>query len=642
MPVEKQIIAALLLPLFSAVISYFAFNSHKKLHVLSGWVASASVFGSFILFLILFYTLRLGLAQEVNAILNSDLGSWINVGLVQIDFMLRIDGLSAVMSLLVTGVGFLIHVYANGYMAKDENRPRFFAYLNLFIFAMLILVLADNLLLLFVGWEGVGLCSYLLIGFWHKDMNNAQAGQKAFVVNRIGDAGFIVGMITLFLATGTLSFSQLQSLAVSLSPELVALAALCLFIGAIGKSAQLPLFVWLPDAMAGPTPVSALIHAATMVTAGIYLICRLSFLYTLAPSVLALIAIIGALTAFFAATIALVQNDIKKVLAYSTISQLGFMFMALGAGAYSNAIYHVITHAFFKACLFMCAGSVINACHHEQDMRHYGGLWKKMPCTFACYLVAVLAIAGVPWTSGFYSKDALLWTVFSEGDILSFLHLGDYSLAVLIYYLGLFTALLTAIYMGRSLVMTFFGQYRGHGEVKESSAVMVVPIAILASLSYFFASRYGDILMELLYPWTRSDMQLSHHLLAENPVFKEREHLSMFVALGGLALALTFFWYLPKVTQAVAKVFAWPHKLLSHKYYIDEIYNWVIVEPLRFVAGALFKVIDRALIEGLVNGSGALVLVLSRRARVLQSSMLSSNVLTMSTALILFLFWLLW
>ncbi len=346
----------------------------------AGWIATSFALLAFAVTAVLFS------GVEHQSVVSS-LGTWFSVGDFSVEGALRMDRLSGVMTLVVTGVGSLIHLYAIGYMSHDESRARFFLYLNLFLFAMLLLVLGDNLLMMFVGWEGVGLCSYLLIGFWYKEMPNAEAGQKAFVVNRIGDAGFLLGIFILAMATGSVSFAGIESQVGTIPLPIVELAALLLFIGAMGKSAQIPLYVWLPDAMAGPTPVSALIHAATMVTAGVYMVTRMSFLYVLAPDVLWFISAIGCLTAFVAATIALAQNDIKKVLAYSTVSQLGFMFMALGAGAFSNGIFHVVTHAFFKACLFMGAGSVIMGCHHEQDMRQFGGLRKSMKFTFLTYFL---------------------------------------------------------------------------------------------------------------------------------------------------------------------------------------------------------------------------------------------------------------
>ncbi|HET9917384.1 MAG TPA: NADH-quinone oxidoreductase subunit L, partial [Candidatus Binatia bacterium] len=401
-----------LIPLLGSVVNLFFGRALGK--QTAGALASAAVGASFALAFYLFWQL------PATGIFRDLVYTWIQSGSFQANISFQVDALSAVMLLVVTGIGFLIHLYSLGYMGHDDGMVRFFIYLNLFIFFMLLLVMGDNLLLLFVGWEGVGLCSYLLIGFWHHDHNNTIAGNKAFIVNRIGDLGFILGIFVLIAELGrqgvwTLDFVELQNQVKLLHPGTITLITFLLFIGATGKSAQLPLFVWLPDAMAGPTPVSALIHAATMVTAGVYMTARLHFLFALAPATLALIAVIGAATAFFAATIALTQNDIKKVLAYSTVSQLGYMFLAVGMGAFGAAIFHVFTHAFFKACLFLGSGSVIHALGGEQDMRKMGGLKAHMPKTYWTYVVATLAIAGVPFTAGFFSKDLILWQTFSHG-----------------------------------------------------------------------------------------------------------------------------------------------------------------------------------------------------------------------------------
>ncbi len=563
--------------------------------------------------------------------------NWFSVDQLHVDMALRMDHLSGVMTLVVTGVGTLIHMYAIGYMEEDDSRPRFFCYLNLFLFAMLLLVLGDNLLLMFVGWEGVGLCSYLLIGFWFKDMPNAIAGQKAFVVNRIGDAGFVLGVFTLFVATGSVAFSELSQLVPSMSKTLCEVAAMLLFVGAVGKSAQIPLYIWLPDAMAGPTPVSALIHAATMVTAGIYMIARMFFLFELAPMTLSVICVVGTLTAFLAATIAVAQTDIKKVLAYSTVSQLGFMFMALGAGAFSNGIFHVVTHAFFKASLFMAAGSVIVGCHHEQDMRRFGGLWKLMPITFATYLVGTLAIAGFPGLSGFYSKDAILWAVYS-----SKVELFGRPLNQPLWFIGCVTALLTAFYMTRSLFLTFFGKYRGsdghhgahaghhdhaadaghghdaHGQDShghgahghgglphETSWVMTGPLIPLLILSAFFGAFMGENLIHFLGTWTRADLLTGehHHIDA----YHHLERLSILMAVLGIGAAGVLYGATPDIVAKTAKTFPLLHRALLNKWWVDEIFNALIVRPLQLIASASFIVIDRILVDGSVNGVGTVV-----------------------------------
>src|SRR6058998_3928037 len=385
--------------------------------------------------------LRLAGLPEADRTIVENAYTWMRVGDFSASVAFLLDPLSAVMCLVVTGVGFLIHVYSVGYMAHDPSFRRFFLYLNLFMFAMLTLVLADNFLLLFVGWEGVGLCSYLLIGFWYQRPAAAEAGKKAFVVNRIGDFGFLLGMFTLFTFGGSLNFERLFAAAPHVFPvagPVITFATICLFVGAIGKSAQIPLYVWLPDAMEGPTPVSALIHAATMVTAGVYMIARTNFIYQMAPEAMMVVAVIGAVTAFFAASIGLVQNDIKRVLAYSTVSQLGYMFLALGVGAFAAGIFHLMTHAFFKALLFLGSGSVIHAMHHEQDMRKMGGLRKKIPWTFWTMTIATFAIAGIPPLAGFWSKDEILWKAYSSPH-------GSW----VFWVIGLFTAFLTAFYMFR-------------------------------------------------------------------------------------------------------------------------------------------------------------------------------------------------
>ncbi|MCL4137423.1 UNVERIFIED_CONTAM: hypothetical protein GTU68_027800 [Idotea baltica] len=459
---NQDLILALivLLPLVGSALGYLVGIKNREL---SPWIATFSCFLSFVCSVIAVSTLNHGT-------LNFNFFSWFNVGELSVDLSLFLDPLNAVMVLVVTGIGSLIHLYSIAYMKDDESKHRFFAYLNLFMFSMLLLILGSNLLVLFVGWEGVGLCSYLLIGFWYTNTEYAKAGKKAFIVNRIGDAGFLLGMFLVFWTFKTLDFQSLAALipeyAATGSLALLTLIALFFFIGATGKSAQIPLFVWLPDAMAGPTPVSALIHAATMVTAGVYLLARMNFLIDLVPYAQSIIVVIATLTAFIAATTALVQNDIKKVLAYSTVSQLGFMFLAAGSGAYWVAIFHVVTHAFFKACLFLGAGSVIHACHHEQDMRQMGGLRKYMPITFWTYLISVLAISGIAPFAGYYSKHAIMQSLAENSNVYLASTIG------FIIPLITITAILTAFYMTRSLVMTFFGEYRGHAHPHESPILL--------------------------------------------------------------------------------------------------------------------------------------------------------------------------
>jgi NADH-quinone oxidoreductase subunit L len=515
---------------------------------------------------------------------------WITSGSFHVDFALRVDPLSATMILVVTGVGFLIHVYSTGYMAHDEDIARYFAYLNLFTVTMLLLVLGENLLLLFVGWEGVGLCSYLLIGFWYTDDEKAYAGKKAFIVNRIGDAGFLLGLFLLFWSLGekgvwTLSFSEIQAHASALSTETVTAICLLLFVGAIGKSAQIPLYVWLPDAMAGPTPVSALIHAATMVTAGIYMIARLHFLYSMSTTALAWVAGIGAATALFAATIALVQTDIKKVLAYSTVSQLGYMFLGLGVGAYATGVFHLMTHAFFKALLFLGAGSVIHGMSDEQDIRKMGGLKNKMPTTYGTFLVACLTIAGVPGLSGFFSKDLILEEAFASQHG-----------SVLLWLVGTLGAGLTAFYMFRLLFVTFWGETRADHEVAhhihESPGVMTFPLVVLAVLSvvggyftllHFLSPMFGE----------------PHAAHVPFPI----KWLPTLAGLSGIGLAYQMYVRDPSMAERLSEQLSGLYQILLNKYYVDELYDAIIVRPVVAASNWLWQVWDTLVIDGTVNGA---------------------------------------
>jgi NADH-quinone oxidoreductase subunit L len=512
-------------------------------------------------------------------------GSWINAGPLHIDFTFALDQLTLIMLLVITGVGFLIHLYSVGYMAHEEGYWRYFAYLNLFLFFMTVLVLAENYLLMFVGWEGVGLASYLLIGFYFDKKSAADAGRKAFVVNRIGDFGFLLGMFLLLSQFGSLSFGKIGD-ALALNPGqhggIFTAIALCLLVGAVGKSAQIPLYIWLPDAMEGPTPVSALIHAATMVTAGVYMIARTHGIFDRSPFALAIVAIIGAATAFFAATIGLVQTDIKRVLAYSTISQLGYMFLGCGVAAYSAAIFHLMTHAFFKALLFLAAGSVIHGLGGEQDLRKMGGLWKKLPVTFGTMLMGVIAIAGIPPWAGFFSKDAILYEAFQRG-----------TLGKSLYFVGLVTALLTSFYMFRLLYLTFFGESRSEDHSHhphESPWLMLTPLVILAVLSFvggwigierfgnFLSPVTGPIIDPALEPGGKSlDITLSI--------------VAVGVALLGWFLAHLFYGSKNRRAESLAAATPGVYSLLTHKYWIDEIYANIIVKPLtltsRYILGWL-------------------------------------------------------
>ena len=522
--------------------------------------------------------------------------TWARLGEHSFDIAFYFDRLTAVMALIVTGVGSLIHIYSIGYMKDDESYARYFAYLNLFLFFMLVLVLGKSLLVLFVGWEGVGLASYLLIGFWFEDPDKARAGKKAFITNRVGDAGFLLGMFVLYQAVGTLDMDRINAafngpIVPAVSASLV---GILLFIGASGKSAQIPLHVWLPDAMAGPTPVSALIHAATMVTAGVYLVARLSGVYVHAPEANAVIAIIGVLTAFFAATVAMVQTDIKKVLAYSTISQLGFMFLALGVGAYGAAIFHLVTHAFFKACLFLSAGSVIHALGGEQDVRKMGGLARRIPLTFTAFAVATAAIAGIPPLSGFFSKDEILWFAFSSS------HGGS----TLLYLTAAATALMTSVYMFRLLWLTFFGAPRMTAEVEhhvhESPPSMTGILLVLAGLSAIGGFVPVPHYLEALLPASEPVASLAH---LETPLV----FASVVLAVAGLLAAAFLFGDNARRANALRDRFMGLHRLLSGKYYIDEIYDRLFARPLFWISDKVFLAIgDRTLIDGSLNGMAAL------------------------------------
>ncbi len=590
----------------------------------TGSIASAAVFLSFLTAL---GGLRALLAlPESERVIIYRLWDWISAGSLHVDLALRLDPLSALMTLVVTGVGFLIHVYSIGYMSHDRDYPRFFIYLNLFMFSMLTLVTGSNFLVLFVGWEGVGLCSYLLIGFWFDKMftptmSNSSAGKKAFIVNRIGDFGFLLALFLIFKYFGSLDFDSVFTTALHHPAPRAAMTAigLLLLLGATGKSAQIPLFVWLPDAMAGPTPVSALIHAATMVTAGVYMVARSHVLYALAPTALSTVAIIGGLTAFFAATIAVTQNDIKKVLAYSTVSQLGYMFLGLGSAAFSAGLFHVMTHAFFKALLFLGAGSVIHALREEQDIRNMGGLRKKLPLTFATFAIATLAIAGMPGLSGFFSKDEILAAAFQNGPRW-------------LWAMGVITAGLTSFYMFRLLFLTFFGKSRvapeKESKIHESPKVMTVPLMILAVLS-------------VIGGWIGLPPVMGPNLLANflAPAFEGLHHIEGFGQHGHLSHSAE--WILMGVSTVMALtgfILAWIlfikpselgsrltaergsfYRLLEDKYRIDEIYDAVIIRPLAWLSQQLWRIVDEMIIDGLVNFSGLLVRVGGEVVRIFQT-----------------------
>jgi NADH-quinone oxidoreductase subunit L len=577
-------------------------------------VGSGVIFAAFVVALWGFIEL---LGMPSGASLVCSLWPWIAAGPFHVELGLRLDALSAVMTLVVTGVGALIHLYSVGYMADDEDYARYFAYLNLFALSMLVLVLADNLLEMFIGWEGVGLCSYLLIAFWFDNPVFARNGRKAFIANRVGDLGFLLGIFTIVAALGahgvwTLDFAVMQRHADLLRPVAVA-AALLLFFGATGKSAQIPLYVWLPDAMVGPTPVSALIHAATMVTAGVYMIARLNFLYALAPTAMNVVATVGAVTAFFAATIAIVQNDIKRVLAYSTISQIGYMMLGVGVGAFAAGIFHLMTHAFFKGLLFLCSGSVIHALHGEQDMRRMGALRTKLPITHATMLIATLAISAIFPFSGFFSKDQILEGAYASGH-------------VWLWLIGVITAAITSFYMFRLIIMTFWGESRVEPDklphLHESPPVMTIPLIVLAIFSVvggwvglpdWMLSR-ADAFARFLAPIVGHPVTGAFVTPAMLPEALPAR-LSMVLSILALAAALVgifLAWMLyvrytggPAIVAARLRAL---YELLAEKYYVDEIYDLLISRPLFWLSGSVLNEgIDHGVIDGLVNGTGTAV-----------------------------------
>lgn len=613
-----------LLPLLGAAINgIFGVTLQKRFGKNAISLIGCSVVGlAFFLSLRAFFQL-LNLAPGQRFLLDS-LSRWIHIGDLHVDIAFWVDPLSAVIILVVTGIGGLIHLYSIGYMHEDESYWRFFTFLNLFTAAMLTLVLADNLLLMFVGWEGVGLCSYALIGFWYKEQANTTAGNKAFIVNRIGDAGFTLGVFTIFWGLsasghGTALFRELGQQIHHLNGQEVlgvsaaTLAALFLFVGAAGKSAQIPLHVWLPDAMAGPTPVSALIHAATMVTAGVYMIVRMHFLFSLSPFALNVVATVGALTAIFAATIGLAQNDIKRVLAYSTVSQLGYMVLGAGVGAYAGAIFHLMTHAFFKACLFLGSGSVIHAMGGEQDMRKMGGLKDKMPYTFWTFLISTLAIAGIPPLAGFFSKDEILWKTFSSGH-------------QLLWLVGFIGAGLTAFYMFRQVFMVFFGENRADHHTQhhlhESPPVMTSPLIVLATGAAFagllgvpHALGGSNLFEQWLAPVFAGGHGDAAHGVAHHAV-EPIEYLLMLasisIAVAGIALAYQMYYrktLSPEVFSSVGG--GVPHRIVYNKYYIDEIYQATFVR-LTLLLSWLGVSFDRYVIDFIVDGAAKVTAFVSR------------------------------
>lgn len=581
---------------------------------LVGFIGSGMILLSFGLSVGIFCELQ---AAEVKSF-TLPLFNWIEVGSLSVPFSFLIDPLSALMLLIVTGIGFLIHVYSIGYMHHDTGFAKFFAYLNLFIFFMLLLVLGSNYVVLFIGWEGVGLCSYLLIGFWFTNPDYASAAKKAFIMNRIGDLGFLIAIFLIFSTFGSIEFAKVfpQAALMDSGNATLALMTILLFVGATGKSAQIPLFTWLPDAMAGPTPVSALIHAATMVTAGIYMIARSNILFTLSPQTMEIVSIIGLATAILAATIALTQTDIKKVLAYSTVSQLGYMFLGLGVGAYTGAFFHVMTHAFFKALLFLGAGSVIHAMSNEQDLRQMGGLRNKLPITFLTMLVGTIAISGLPPFAGFFSKDEILAHAYAHSPIL--------------WGIGVVGAMFTAFYMFRMLFLTFYGSFRGTTEqashLHESPLSMTIPLILLAVLSIVggfigLPEVLGGHhwLAQFLAPVFALSAAKTHHVELDHYT----EYLLMAISVGGalIAMLVAYMRYIKRSHVPVAgdQPRGFLANLSYNKYYVDEIYQLLITRPLDVLSNFFYTIVDKLAIDGIVNGIGKVAVEASRGFRLLQT-----------------------
>lgn len=620
---------AWLVPVFPLLGFLIIALANKKLkHNAAGILASTMVAASFITTAILFFVLQSSGQTSATVALFD----WIAFGKMNIPFALLIDHLSLTMMLIVTGVGLLIHIYSIGYMHDDERVNNFFTYMNLFTFSMLLLVMGANYLVLFIGWEGVGLCSYLLIGFWFKNPAYNYAARKAFVMNRIGDLGFILGIILIFFTFGSITFTDVFAKAGSMpvGAMSVTLITLFLFIGATGKSAQIPLFTWLPDAMAGPTPVSALIHAATMVTAGIYMIARSGILYNLAPVTQTVIIIVGTITAIMAAIIGLRQNDIKKVLAYSTVSQLGYMFIALGLGAYSTAVFHVTTHAFFKALLFLGAGSVIHAMGGEQDIRKMGGLKKQLPITYFTFLMATLAISGIPPFSGFFSKDMILTKAFEHN--------------LWLYGLTLIGALITCFYMFRLLFLVFFGNLRSSAHPHESPSVMTWPLMILAVLSVFggflnIPSLFGGQLAFDQY------LSSSVSMVAAEGVSHGTEMMLIAISLILLVIIILIARnvYITKATVPAGEDQPQPvlARFISHKFYIDELYSSLFEKPFGRLSDFLFGIVEEPIIDGAIDGVGSLTSWVGSQVRKFQQGIMSFYLFAMVAGILLFIIFIL-
>ncbi|MBJ6726013.1 NADH-quinone oxidoreductase subunit L [Geomesophilobacter sediminis] len=627
-----------LIPLFPliGVLINGLFGKKIKNEAVIGGIATLAVVGSFVVACGILFQLISMPGEERH--FEKTIFTWIQSGTFKADIGFLVDPLSAVMLMVVTGVGSLIHLYSIGYMHGEEGFYRYFTYLNLFTFSMLLLVSGNNLLLMFVGWEGVGLCSYLLIGYYFHKKSAGDAGKKAFVMNRVGDFGFLLGLFTMWWFLGhnynvwTINFRELASHADLIPAGGVATAiGLFFFLGATGKSAQIPLYTWLPDAMEGPTPVSALIHAATMVTAGVYMIGRMNFVYIKSPTALLVVACVGGATALFAATIGTAQNDIKRVLAYSTVSQLGYMFLAMGVGAFTAGIFHLMTHAFFKACLFLGSGSVIHAMHHAlhhvhsdadpQDMRNMGGLRKKMPITFLTFLIATIAIAGIPGFAGFFSKDEILWQAFSNP-----LH-GEVN--IVLWAFGAVAALLTAFYMFRLVFMTFFGETKlsekAYHHLHESPAVITIPLICLAILSVLggyigMPKLLGEVLGGMpnyFEHWLEPVFAYSNNYMAHSLPGAHGEHspalewglmgVSVLIACCGIAFAYALYIVSPTIPEKFTSAFPALHRAVYKKWYVDEIYDFCFVNPCKALGGFLWKGFDVVVVDGIVNGVAGIV-----------------------------------
>ena len=610
-----------LFPLLGVIINGLA--GIKLPRKLIGAIGSLAILGSFITASLIFKDL---IGQGVERASEVVLFTWIGCGSIQVNVGFLVDPLSLVMMLTVSGVSFIIHLYSIGYMAEDEGFRRYFTYLNLFVFFMLILVSANSFLLMFVGWEGVGLCSYLLIGFWYQRKAPADAGKKAFVVNRVGDYGFLLAMLLIFVTFKTLDFTTVFAAAPQVLEHgglAVTLMTLLLFVGACGKSAQIPLYVWLPDAMEGPTPVSALIHAATMVTAGVYMVARCAALYVMAPVSMEVVAVVGCVTAIYAASIGLMQNDIKRVLAYSTISQLGYMFLACGVGAFAAGIFHLVTHAFFKALLFLGAGSVMHGMAGELDMRKMGALKSKMPWTYRTFLIGTLALAGIFPFAGFFSKDEILWEALQQNSVL--------------WAGGAIGAFMTAFYMFRAVFMTFHGESRvdGHVHVHESPSIMVIPLCVLAVLSLVGGwiglpiIEGGNKIREFLSPVLAT---AGHAAAAEHGSHQVGFEITMMMVSMGIAIAgilLAWIMYLknPALPEKLASRFSGLYQLIYNKYFVDEAYDAVIVEPIKNGSLFLWRIFDNRVIDGAVNGAADLVQWASRNVRKLETGLVQEYAL---------------